>query len=95
MTARLSYPAAWLPDFNPYGFGQSPDWLAHANQVEDILQLRHQHYPDLLLDLGFYRDHYRAVLIQNQDWQQPLAQFQTSSVSDMQNWINQIVLDYA
>ncbi len=86
---------AWLAEFDPYGILSDPQALAQAERVEDLLQLRHRHHPSRLLDLGYYRTRYRVVVIDDFDWQTPVAHYESTDPTRILQWIQHALISYA
>ncbi|WP_013321363.1 hypothetical protein [Gloeothece verrucosa] len=60
--------------------------------IEDLLQLQNSQY-NLILDLGWYPEGdpngcYKLILIQHQDWEAPLATYQSKKKDEIVNKIN-------
>jgi hypothetical protein len=87
--------SSWRLKFDPYDIFSNEDWLAHADLTEDILQLQSFGDTDLILDVGYYQDQYRAFVVKNSDWDQPLDAFKSPSVSAMIDWVYSAISRYA
>jgi len=86
---------AWRLEFDPYGISRDPEWLAHADLTEDILQLRNANHLDLVLDVGYYHDRYRVFVVENSDWDHPVDAFESTSASATIEWVYSAISRYA
>ena len=77
----------WKVTFDPYGLLVDEDWLEHAEPVEDILQLASIHRSERILDVGCYQGKYRAVVVENSNWHQPIETFQSTSPRTVAHWV--------
>ncbi|MCH1923568.1 hypothetical protein L9G74_04380 [Shewanella sp. C32] len=84
----------WQLSFDPYDFANNPAWLRHAEKCEDILQLTHKK-GGLLIDVGYYGSDYRAVVIRDYNWQQPLAELTSHDVSVITQVVYQWLTQFA
>lgn len=83
----------WHIAHDPYGFTQNEDWLRKAEKTEDILQLQHVYAEGPILDVGWYNGIYRAVIVVEENWEEPIEKVESESenvVSDMvYKWLGQ------
>ena len=86
---------AWKIDFDPYGLQVNPDWLHQAERVEDLLQLQSIRSPGRILDVGFYTDRYRVVIVENSNWSEPIDQFESISPDETSRWVYRAISRYA
>ena len=95
---NLRLPAAinqWHVEFDPYGFANQVDWLKQAERTEDILQLAHVYSDGPIIDVGFYAHVFRACVIRNGDWDDPVESFESESEGEIENWIYSALDRYA
>lgn len=86
---------AWETEFDPCGLRANSDWLQQAERVEDLLQLRSLRSPERILDVGFYTDRYRVLVVENSNWAAPVEQFESESPDATCNWIYSAICRYA
>jgi hypothetical protein len=53
----------WHIEHNPYGFASNENWLETAAKTEDILQLAHVYTDGPVIDVGFYADRFKVLII--------------------------------
>lgn len=64
------------------------EFYDEPGESEDLFQAELQVGADiLLLDAGWYVDHYRAVLVKNYDWQNFLHVFRTTDRYEVVAWL--------
>jgi hypothetical protein len=86
---------AWKTEFDPYGLRISSDWLQRAERVEDILLLSSLGSPERVLDVGFYIDRYRGLIVENSKWDEPVEQFESQSPHTASDWVYSAISRYA
>lgn len=69
---HIRVPAPWKIEYHTL-FDEAPEFSDGicTNLTEDLLQITRGAY---IIDVGFYRDHYRILLIRDHDWERPLLQ---------------------
>lgn len=77
----------WHIVFDPYGFSLKSSWLEDAEKTEDILQLAHVYDNGPVIDVGFYRNRYKVYVIKDQDWDEPIEEFESRSCDKIVQWV--------
>ena len=72
----------WDADFDPYGFVERADWVENAEKTEDLLQLTNV-YGELVIDVGFYTNVYKAYVVEHQNWEFPVESYETTDCSTL------------
>lgn len=71
----------WSIEYDPYGFAKEELWLEGAELTGDILQLQHIYDNGPVLDVGWYDGVYRAVVIIDKDWENPIEVIESTGTS--------------
>ncbi len=82
-------------EHDPYGFVEDSNWLLNAAKVENILQLGHVYGDGPIIDVGFYGEFYRAVVIRDLDWERPVEQFESDDPAEINRWLLVAIDRYA
>lgn len=85
----------WHVVHDPYGFAESVEWLTFAERTEDILQLGHVYADGPIVDVGFYSDRYRVLVIRDGNWDSPHESYESPSCSEITAWLYSALKRYA
>ncbi len=75
----------WDVEFDPYGFLEHENWLENSEKTEDILQVHHIFAVGPILDVGWYENTYRVVVVLEGGWDKPIESFQSTIQSEIKN----------
>ena len=85
----------WQIDYDQNEFLKDENWLKNSYTTEDILQLSHIDTDGLILDVGFYGDRFKILIIYNKDWENPKEVFESSNPDIVSNKVYEFINKYA
>lgn len=87
---HIRIPEGWSIDHHAL-FDEDPQFSdgVCTNVSEDLMQITRG---EEIIDAGFYRDHYRVMLVRSGDWEHPLGQrdckHRSDVVSTIEEWLH-------